>query len=201
MTGQAGLRLINNNYVARGDGRDALLYYDAHFRGGKVGGGAANQHMPSPQAGVAKPLRPGGSSLGFGARVEGHTQHLNLSKSSFANTSERKLRMTAEGWCPGPASPSRTSLASHAATLEHSLTRSRSEPGKAFSPVWRESSLCGGLHFSTSKLNLLGGVEDSVSFTAKISDGSSHEPEWTKPVRWKTSQCISRTPGGGFWAK
>mmetsp|Transcript_23441 Transcript_23441/g.66898 ORF Transcript_23441/g.66898 Transcript_23441/m.66898 type:complete len:148 (-) Transcript_23441:248-691(-) len=134
MSGQAGLRTINNNYVASGDGRDLLIYHDQNFRGGKAGMSLTSPHLPSPNTGQAKLRRPVGSSVGYNARVEAHTQHLNLSQSSFRAVADKKCRMSEGLSATGASVISDT-------TVAHSLSQPTLEGrNKPFRFVWKESS-------------------------------------------------------------
>mmetsp|Transcript_44889 Transcript_44889/g.113751 ORF Transcript_44889/g.113751 Transcript_44889/m.113751 type:complete len:199 (-) Transcript_44889:195-791(-) len=198
MTGQGGLRLINNNYVSGGDGRDALICYDAGYRGGSQGMTRVHQHFPAPKADSPKLLRPIGSTLGWDARTEAHSQHLNCSGSMFKKTGERKLKMTSEGWTK-PAPP-RSSLASTALELERSLTRSTSEPGATFSPMWRD--------LPKQRPSIFGGatrpgamMREDCDMASEAGSVRADVPSWSKPVRFNSMQCCARTAGGGFWAK
>ncbi|CAK9050566.1 unnamed protein product [Durusdinium trenchii] len=76
-----GLRLINNNYVANGTGKDVTITYDPNFRGGRLGSVNQLQHFPNPKAGL--PKRRKDEATGYNARDEGYKQALNVSRSAF----------------------------------------------------------------------------------------------------------------------
>mmetsp|Transcript_43245 Transcript_43245/g.111687 ORF Transcript_43245/g.111687 Transcript_43245/m.111687 type:complete len:201 (+) Transcript_43245:206-808(+) len=198
MAGQAGLCLINNNYTARGDGRDLLIYYDSGFRGGKMSMHAKTSHLPSPMAGPAKLQRPPGSSLGFGARNEGHQQHLNLSSSSFKELNDKKLRLTSNTSSSGfhsTGSPKET-----AQRLLMSTTRPRSSPaGNRFVHVFEQSTMVSTGSkplWATGKL----GEDDLRASTGQLMvPAQPGVPEWDKPLPIKSVYGFNRTPNGGYW--
>eukprot|EP00435_Cladocopium_sp_Y103_P037402 s2353_g9.t2 len=86
-----GLRLINNNYVANGTGKDVTITYDPNFRGGRLGSVNQLQHFPNPKAGA--PKRRKDEATGFNARDEAYKQALNVSRSSFLVRQEAKEKI------------------------------------------------------------------------------------------------------------
>mmetsp|Transcript_42222 Transcript_42222/g.90693 ORF Transcript_42222/g.90693 Transcript_42222/m.90693 type:complete len:138 (+) Transcript_42222:71-484(+) len=131
---------------------------------------------------------------------EANMEHLSLSRDLYKTVSERKLRMTAEGWLAQPPL-ARTSQKAHARDLEKSLTRSRSEPGKTFAPGWSKSH--GSLLASSTSQSIFVPPKSPAGTSAMAQDCglADQVAPWNKPLRWHTSQCISRTAGGGFWAR
>jgi len=83
-----GLRLINNNYVANGTGKDVTIIYDPSFRGGRLGSVNQMQHFPNPQAGPVKLRKL--PDTGLDARDEGYKQKLNCGKSAATTVREAK---------------------------------------------------------------------------------------------------------------
>lgn len=86
-----GLRLINNNYVANGTGKDVTITYDPNFRGGRLGSVNQMQHFPHPKAGT--PKRRKDEATGFNARDEAYKQALNVSRSSLLLRQEAKEKI------------------------------------------------------------------------------------------------------------
>ncbi|CAE7482673.1 unnamed protein product [Symbiodinium pilosum] len=87
-----GLRLINNNYVANGTGKDVTIIYDPSFRGGKLGSVNQMQHFPNPKAGPAKLRKL--PDTGLDARDEGYKQKLNCGKSAAVTVKEAKAKIS-----------------------------------------------------------------------------------------------------------
>jgi len=193
MSGQAGLRTINNNYVASGDGRDLCIYHDQSFRGGKSGLGLTSPHLPSPATNAAKFQRPVGMTRGFNARNEGHTQHLNLSQSSYKAVTDKKTRLLGEG-----------------ATFKSDMQQvhARSQPGlgdakKPFRFVWEESARPRAIA-EWSPPPLLGATGDLGALPAQeldLSDSrAADSAAWTKRMPLRSYPGYTRTPMGGFWS-
>ena len=86
-----GLRLINNNYVANGTGKDVTITYDPTFRGGRLGSVNQLQHFPNPKAGL--PKRRKDEATGFNARDEAYKQALNVSRSAFLVRKDAKEKI------------------------------------------------------------------------------------------------------------
>ncbi|CAJ1333190.1 unnamed protein product [Effrenium voratum] len=86
-----GLRLINNNYVANGTGKDVTITYDPTFRGGRLGSVNQLQHFPNPKAGA--PKRRKDENTGFNQRDEAYKQTLNCSRSAFLVRKDAKERI------------------------------------------------------------------------------------------------------------
>mmetsp|Transcript_14289 Transcript_14289/g.39546 ORF Transcript_14289/g.39546 Transcript_14289/m.39546 type:complete len:201 (-) Transcript_14289:106-708(-) len=200
MSGQAGLRKINNNYVASGDGRDLLIYHDQSFRGGKAGTALTHPHLPNPTSGVPKVRRPVGSTLGFNARTEPHTQHLNLSQSSLKDVEGKKTRVL-EG------------LGATGASLVtgSNFPRSRSQPSsnleepmKPFTYRWEESTRP---RVGTSDWNPTAyALPDYGGVPARDLDLTSsmrapEETAWNKRFPLRAYPGYSRTGLGGFWSQ
>jgi len=184
-----GLRLINNNYVASGDGRDAIVYHDGGFRGGNAGRDNISQHLHKPMAGSPKLRRQ--STLGYNARVEASTQHLNLSKSSASFLQEVKEKIKKE-------EDTRTSLHNRGDLPE--LLRSKSDPGLTGSTPFARSVGLG----ATSRMHPLASTSPK-SLTQKLVTTSSFrgtqtaEPAWTKNLTLPVRSGYSRMPFGGVW--
>ncbi|CAE6933186.1 unnamed protein product [Symbiodinium natans] len=86
-----GLRLINNNYVANGTGKDVTITYDPSFRGGRLGSVNQMQHFPRPQAGTVKLRKL--PDTGLDARDEGYKQILNCGRSAGSTVKEAKVKI------------------------------------------------------------------------------------------------------------
>lgn len=196
MSGQAGLRTINNNYVASGDGRDLLIYHDQSFRGGKMGMGLTSPHLPGRSRFDVKVSRPVGSSLGFNARNEGHTQHLNLSQSSVRAVSEKKTRIF-EGGLSG--------LGATDLQFGHARSQPKLEaPKKPFSYVWAESSRKPAFDWDPVQQRSLfgdfGGGMSAQEFDLP-SRRRAEAPSWNKRLPLQSYPGYSRTPLGGIWSQ
>eukprot|EP00933_Yihiella_yeosuensis_P076256 TRINITY_DN8593_c0_g1_i1.p1 TRINITY_DN8593_c0_g1~~TRINITY_DN8593_c0_g1_i1.p1 ORF type:complete len:207 (+),score=36.65 TRINITY_DN8593_c0_g1_i1:144-764(+) len=89
-----GLRLINNNYVANGTGRDLTINYDPGYRGGKFLQGQQQSHLPKPWVGSSK-AKKDNIVKGLDARDEGYKQTLNTSRSAFHEIGGKRDRLTA----------------------------------------------------------------------------------------------------------
>ncbi|OLP87243.1 hypothetical protein AK812_SmicGene31548 [Symbiodinium microadriaticum] len=86
-----GLRLINNNYVANGTGKDVTIVYDPSFRGGRLGSVNQMQHFPNPKAGPVKLRKL--PDTGLDARDEGYKQILNCGRSAGVVVKEAKAKI------------------------------------------------------------------------------------------------------------
>lgn len=193
MSGQAGLRLINNNYVPNGSGRDLLIYHDTSFRGGSVGGARTQSYLPKSSGGDPKHARPVGSSLGFNARNEGSTQHLNCSKDLFRTVSDTKKRMTMQGWSGTASSPSFDSNVSK--LLSKYGGNSNSNVPFARSRARSAASLDLGPHADQSP--------PETPFTEEFRERRTRPEvqEWNKSVPITYRMAVGRTSSGGFWSQ
>mmetsp|Transcript_31724 Transcript_31724/g.69305 ORF Transcript_31724/g.69305 Transcript_31724/m.69305 type:complete len:188 (-) Transcript_31724:78-641(-) len=183
----AGQRRINNKYVASGDGRDLIILMSAGYRGGRLHEVRTLPHFCRPSADAPKVRRPVGSTLGWTARTEAHTQHLNLASSVapfVANARKKidqeKLRSSGYSW-PTPA------------TMP-AIMRSRSDPGLDGTSPFRRTTGSIGIPFKESLLDISQGWEK----TDKVRRAKREVPVWEKPLR--LSAHATRTESGGFWA-
>lgn len=128
--GNSGLRLINNNYVPDGTGRDRLVYYDRGFRGGKE---CTNQFLAHFNNGPTGPgslceLRERDRPLmGFNHRAEGYAQVKSLSSPSdkfLTDWRTKSIARTTSEW-----EQRRRDLRMKQADDERVLLRVRSDPG------------------------------------------------------------------------
>lgn len=131
-----GLRLMNNNYTAAGDGRDLVINYDAGFRGGKLFQDKLPQHLPKPWV---NPRSSGKSRVS----TEPHEQTLHLTRSTVFSVNEKKERLQASSKLHFPM-VSTTSLDQSVGSVvgaSPGLLRSASSPGglgvsSGFRPRW-----------------------------------------------------------------
>jgi hypothetical protein len=197
----AGLRLVNNNFVPYGDGRDLMVFYDSSFRGGKLCQESVLTHFPNPKAGVPKLFKS--PKKGFGARVEADTQHLNCARNMNTYLAETKAKL-AEAKKTSKL-PRRIALGASDDNLPEML-RSRSDPGlDGLTPFSRSTGMaattsaaclrrpssapCGS--FATETLQM---PSPSPEATAR-----GKTPRWTNNLARTSYSGIARTPYGGFW--
>lgn len=173
-----GLRLINNNYVAAGDGRDLMINYDANFRGGKRGNTDVIQFFPKPQAGPSKARKH--VTLGFNARTEAAAQTLNCSRSSFHQLRDAKARLGSLRPITAPVGD---------AGARSSSTPSRAEP---FRPRWEHVK---ELDFRATDTALAHRTEKQLTAPRPT---KPHEP-WNDQCFVPSRSGFSRDPGGGIW--
>lgn len=189
-----GLRLINNNYVADGSGRDRLIYYDRSFRGGRECSAAFSPHMVSGPTGpgsLAQLKERDRPRVGFNHRAEAYAQVKSLSLSSERFLTDWRTRSLAR--MTGEWDQKRLTLAGKQQDDIKTLLRVRSDPGlvqQDACPFRRSVGIMhGSTHFKpppTPKVFSQTAPASSAKFVAD--DAERHE-----------YPGFSRTPYGGFW--
>lgn len=188
-----GLRLINNNYVPDGSGRDRLIYYDRSFRGGRECTNSFRPHFnngPTGPGSLAELKPEDRPRLGFNHRAEAYAQVKSLSLSTEKYLDDWRQRSLAR-MC-GEWDQKRVSLAGKHQDEKHALLRVRSDPGllqPQECPFRRTIGIAHGSTYAkpppTPKMFAQTAPAQS-KFVAD--DADRHE-----------YPGFSRTPYGGFW--
>mmetsp|Transcript_31364 Transcript_31364/g.73157 ORF Transcript_31364/g.73157 Transcript_31364/m.73157 type:complete len:189 (-) Transcript_31364:71-637(-) len=182
-----GIARINNHYVADGNGRDLTILYDAGYRAGRQGLDRVSKHWPKAKVMPAKLRRPPGLTLGFSARIEADTQHLNTSKPSHRSVFEAKSKMGEE-------------LDMRASALMMStpkLAKSRSDPGLTNGMVFERSR---GISASMAKLHeVRPSTVPEVPRPKLLSADEMRTPMWERELARNPYAGFARTSYGGYW--
>lgn len=195
----AALRLVNNNYVANGTGRDLMVVFDSSYRGGNLGQESVLTHFPNPRAGEPKYSKS--PKKGFGARVEGDTQHLNCSRGMNKLMAETKGRISL-----ARSSAPRLNGATSQENLPN-LLRSRSDPALAgLTPFCRTKGMAATMsasNFAQTFSSMIPEQESSRMLppSAEMMARKFESPSWTTNMARNSYLGFARNPGGGFWPK
>jgi len=193
MSGEgAGLRRINNKYIATGQGRDLFIFQDHGWRSGKSGSGHSYGFLPRATTSEMKLSRTSGSN----PRLDASRQHLSLSRSSGDIMRERKERMELSGWSTGGFSTNHLSSSTQAAALPGlpgTPTLGSRTVQKEFVPRWDVKPTLDWTPRAprTSSAPASSSPDLGLMVAARSSPNSAASPSSRK--------AITRKPDGGFW--
>eukprot|EP00931_Biecheleriopsis_adriatica_P001884 TRINITY_DN1023_c0_g1_i1.p1 TRINITY_DN1023_c0_g1~~TRINITY_DN1023_c0_g1_i1.p1 ORF type:complete len:240 (-),score=36.75 TRINITY_DN1023_c0_g1_i1:30-650(-) len=202
-----GLRLINNNYVANGTGRDLTINYDASFRGGRFGAGQQVQHLPKPWVDTPKTRKH--HVTGPDARVEPHTQTLNCSSPSSTFIRSQKARHTESAKYSFPlagASTRNLMLTSSSHGASPGMLRAASEPRlgdsySSFRPRWDLPAAFLDSEEAYAWQQEAPPPQDAKKSSMLPSYWKPKDPflDWPAPGTVHPTAGFSRTDGGSPW--